>query len=99
MRKTLTLTLATALLAAGLAHACPPRRHRPHDRVSTRQLIHAAREAQLRGVGLEYELEADLAARAARDYSAARRLLAPPRQSLQSLRLLVIELKTAKLKK
>jgi hypothetical protein len=85
MRKTLTLTLATGLLVGGLAHACPPR-------VSTRQLIHTAHLRCARGE----RLEAELSARAARDYSAARRVLSerPPR-----LRRLVIEIKKTKIKK
>jgi hypothetical protein len=88
MRKTLTLTLATALLAAGLAHASPPRPvGRAHDRVSPAELFRVAHEAQMRAEGLELAREAE---RAARDYSAARRVLA---QSQPRLRQLVIKLK------
>lgn len=84
MRKTLTLALA-----AGLAHACPPR-------ISAHELFRVAHEAQMRGELAQAARSAELAARTAREYSAAQCVLSqrPPR-----LRRLVIELKTTRFKK
>ncbi len=106
MRKlTLPLTLVGGLLAAGLAHACPPR-------ISAHELFSEAHEAQTAkcaAPALAHEAglfraerecdqaarEAELAARAAREYSSARAVSQPP----PSLLGLVIELKKTTLKK
>lgn len=62
MRK-LTLTLATGLLAAGLAHVCPPR-------ISAHELFRVAHDAQTAKCCAGPAL--------AREYSAARAVSQPP---------------------